>query len=340
MSYVDRFDILLKKEQPDLVLLSGDSRLAVRVMISLCNLKKISTRFFEQGPFASTIIDSSGVNANASIRHTWDTREQVNEHEDLSLISQYISRPKLNRYKRNLIYRLLDIALNTYPIKCLVPYDIRERGVGGVIVNKLSNVFRSFTSAKQEHHTVKDAPYSCTVLLALQVPQDANMLLHSPLYDNHADIIEDCIKALPEQAKLVVREHPLYRGYYESRVYELINRYACVFLDDNQKVVTSIDDADIIVVNNSMLGVEALLSFKPILALGDSYYDGVVAKVDAREDIAQALINTMHEPVDRYSRIAFMRKLCFSYLQAGHYRYENLDFTRDIAKHLISNLIR
>ncbi|MGX5219801.1 capsular polysaccharide export protein, LipB/KpsS family [Pseudomonas segetis] len=340
MSYVDQIDALLKRERPDLVLLSGDSRLAVRVMISLCHIQKISTRYFEQGPFASTILDHLGVNANASIRHDWDTKEDVRESEDLDLINQYISRPKHDRYKRNLVYRFLDMILNTYPMRYVVPCDIQERGVGVFIINKLSRLFCLTDPVKQKCSSVQDVSCSYTVLLVLQVPQDANMLLHSPLYDNHADIVEDCIRALPQQSKLVVREHPLYKGCYEPRVYELINKHSCVCLDDNRDVIKSVDGADVIVVNNSMLGVEALLSFKPILALGDSYYDRVVTKVILKKDLAQSLINAIHEPVDRHSRIAFMKKLCFSFLQAGHYRYENLDFTRDIAKKLISGLIR
>ncbi|MCT4643203.1 MAG: hypothetical protein N4A33_13010 [Bacteriovoracaceae bacterium] len=309
--YYDHFKEKIKEIEPDVVLISGDSKIPSKVLSLICKENAIKCFYFEQGPFRTTMIDPVGVNAFSSIAKNWDIDTGNSEKELVEKIQSFIKRKKNQRKKRKFWLRGLDFCLNLPLLNLLIPLDLREQNIIDVILDRLK------LSIQKKTNKENPAKVSKEVLLALQVPHDANLIIHSPNYKNHAQILEETIRGLPLGWKVLVREHPLYKNGYESELYNIINQNKDVVLDQNLAAIDSIDRVDAIIVNNSMLGVESLLSNKLILALGNSYYMDVVTKVKDADEIRLAL---EENNILILKRLTFMYNFCYNYLFDGHFR--------------------
>lgn len=105
------------------------------------------------------------------------------------------------------------------------------------------------------------------VLFAAQVPHDVNMITHSPVFVNHYNIIKFLNENVPDIYQIVVREHPLYKGRYEKEFYNYINEQERIILDNTTPLHTIINNASLVAVNNSTVGIESLALAKEFSSL-------------------------------------------------------------------------
>lgn len=309
VAYILILENFLSLKKIELIISSGDSRLFNRVLKSIAEKNRIKILYFEQGPFNTTIIDSKGVNANCSFRY-------VNSENKLSRNKAKVSQIKYNRCR---IYRGLDLilqfllnALNLYPI------DLVEKWKYDKSIILESSKFK--TKELKEY-----------ILIILQVPYDANMIIHSPLVKSSSHMLECVMNSITTETKIVVREHPLFIGKYEKSLYEFIEKNSNVFIDKTD-LKSSIRNSSAIVVNNSTVGVEAIKFKKKILVLGDCYYDNLkeVIKIKNLKDLKVHLNssgNLNAESNGNYN----LSMLCDNLIE-GHFRNKDLSFTSLIAK--------
>ncbi|WP_045482061.1 capsular polysaccharide export protein, LipB/KpsS family [Vibrio owensii] len=244
--YLSYFYKVLCDNKPDLVIISGDSRLPARCLKLVTEYMDIKTLFFEQGPRSTTLLDKKGVNANCSFR---DENFLQNDFSH-----QVSGSGTWNGYKK---YRVLDIATQIsrlFRFKELPHYVIK--------LGKREDI--------NYGHFDLDSNDYC--LLILQVPEDANMVLHSPYFDSHSSIVTAVHSNLPPGITLIVREHPLYQGKYENSLYDYISEHN-IAIDRDSNLCSLIEHAKFVVVNNSTVGFDTLLKGVPLVVLGDSYYD-------------------------------------------------------------------
>lgn len=304
-AYLAYYERLLKEYNPDLIILSGDSRIPVTTLSYVAKSLGIKVVYFEQGPLNTTILDQRGVNANCSFR--------FNDHvsDDSSAFDQAksVKVKKWSGYKK---YRYLDILYGFLPFK----------NVAELSRYKLPNIRR-----KNKRYPQSKVFNYC--LLILQVPEDANMILHSPYFDNHSDIVKTVHKSLPDGIKLVVREHPLYIGKYENDLYEYIDSND-IIIDSKSPLLNDINNSEFVVVNNSTVGLETLYLGKKLIVLGDSYYDNCkfVSKYDGG-NLRQLIDFTLEHNIDEDNikkRINYFFNSCFI---SGHFRdYDHDRFKR------------
>ena len=88
-------------------------------------------------------------------------------------------------------------------------------------------------------------------------------------------ILKWTFQNLPLGIDLVVREHPNFIGSYEKELYNFIKTNDNIISLDNFDLKTSINNSIIVVVNNSTVGIEAILQNKKLVVLGDCYYDKI-----------------------------------------------------------------
>lgn len=317
MSYIDVVKKFLIAKKPSVLFLSGDSRLCVQVFDVIGDKMNIPRLYFEQGPFRTTIIDDKGVNANSSFRN------RINDVNDLSLqfkqkkVIDFLSRKKGLIYKRNPLYRGCDFLIqNLFSKTNLLPIDIVvKKSKKQIEKSKYSNLSQIVDDNKEIY------------LLILQVPFDANMVYHSPHYPNHYEIVKDVFCNLPNNSQLIVREHPLYKQYYEKELYDfMIDKKISIDVKD---LNYSIDKADVVVVNNSTVGIEAIAKLKSVVVLGNSYYDSdkVCFKLKIKEDLRLLLSNAKSKKINANEAFDFLYDFTNNYLIEGHFRDNDLGET-------------
>lgn len=305
--YLAYFNYFLDKNNFDLIILSGDSRIAVKALDYIAKKLKIKTIYFEQGPYGTTILDYDGVNANCSFRH------KINVSDDPTAKKKALSR-KVKKWSGHKKYRIFDYVFDFFKLTRL---ELRDTKVS----------FLKRASPAGDSYPLPEK----FILLVLQVPEDANMRCHSPFFNCHYDIVKSLYDNLPLGLSLVVREHPLYKGGYEKEMYEFI-RENNILLSDGHGLEKSIKQSELVVVNNSTVGIESLLLGKTVLVLGDSYYDNpnFIYKYtgsNLKDHINKALSNPLDFKLVE-KRLNYMFEKNFI---SGHFRELENDFN-DVAK--------
>ncbi|WP_416441167.1 hypothetical protein ACH3O9_13145 [Leeuwenhoekiella sp. A16] len=321
---IDYWEKKLEHNKPDVLILSGDSRMVIEILNILAVRLGIKIYYFEQGPFGTTILDTEGVNTNATIR-----KKEIAVNAELNLaglILQFLQRERSQKYKRSPIYRGSDFILQTLLSSVgFMPSDIF------VAPNSTSK------SIVYEDIRIEAETKSSEItffLLILQVPVDVNMVYHSPDYSNHHDIVNGVYKALPANSKLVIREHPLFKGRYEDNLYNFIKAHN-IPIDNETALNVQLQMADVVIVNNSTVGVEAIALYKPVVVLGNAYYDRPELCIKPHSNLSAALELSRNWRPDKQKVDEFLYYFFYNYLIDGHFRDENLKGSKMVANELM-----
>jgi len=159
------------------------------------------------------------------------------------------------------------------------------------------------------------------VLFAMQVHDDTQVLLFSPRFPSIAAAVSYVWERVAaynartgDTLQLVVKEHPSDFGRvdYSALRASLPGSY---FLRSTP-VSKIIPDAEAVITLNSAVGVEGLLYLRPVITLGDAFYNvpGMVHHVGAQDDLAGVLAETIGRPVNVELITKFLYFLRYDYL--------------------------
>lgn len=258
LSYIDILDIEFTNHKPDIILLYGDSRLAIETTKKLAKIYGCKTYFIEQGPFNSTFFNTHGVNANVLVE---DVSTHKNDEEIKAFLEDYLTLKGLKKYYRSPILRGIDFLFQTlFQNTFVYPPDL-----------KYIDTFPKYRKVK--HKILIEQPKSPkkNFLLILQVPLDVNMIYHSPHFNNHSQIVRAIHENLPKNSTLIIREHPIYLNKYEDTLYTYAKQNNLAF-DNKTPLQDALQNANAVIVNNSTVGIEALALKKATVVLGNAYY--------------------------------------------------------------------
>ncbi len=296
-------------QQIDALFLWNGSGLDARVAASIARQRGLKLLFGENGYLPRTMqIDPEGVNQLASV-----SRRVTNEYQALLVQSELQQALKESidilhtgaswaqkcdkRIKASPWVRL------NHEIKNL-SWDRVRRGMGG------NKGIEEFSGELPEHY----------VFVPMQVETDSQLILHSPLVGSDmARFVEVCRQAVVEVApacRLVVKLHPANLGKIDYS--ELARRYPDVVFLKGGEIGELIKNSEAVITINSTVGFEALTYYKPVLTLGNCFYnvEGVVHRVSSLEQLAATLASAMRQPVDR-TRIDQL----LYYLYADYFAY-------------------
>lgn len=326
--YIDVANRVLTEFKPDTVIFSGDTRIACEAFAYALDTSNTSARrfFFEQGPNGTTIFDTRGVNANCSFReHTGNLNG-----EDFPATAS--ARPK--QYRRNPIFRGMDHALS---------HALRLAGRLPPEWDSMSLHKANKATYRAGFQSVADQGQRRTheILVALQVPDDANNIHHNPLNLGDAELVRWVLQATPgDHATIRIREHPLYRRRYSDALYELAAHEPRVFLS-SASLGEDLACADVVVTVNSMTGLDAYLKGVPVVVLGNAFYDHLQGMVRAHdvETLAAAISHlrevSMAELLEGRDPAAIFTQLREQNFIPGHYRDRKLTAPEAIARILV-----
>lgn len=318
LAYIDFFNKQFKKEQPDYLITIGDSRMSIEIAIEIAKQKNIKVYYIEQGPFNTTFFDEEGVNANLSIRNKVFDGELHDAEIDLKSSSK--------KYNRSPIYRGLDMLFMSLQNTSIYPPDLKYTDL---------NSYRSKKHYSKPGTTFKN---KSVILLILQVPLDVNMIKHSPLYKTHREIIESIYKNLPENAELIIREHPLYVDKYSKDVYSFIDKHN-IKIESFNSLNDAIKMANVVVVNNSTVGIEAIFKYKTVVVLGNAFYDhnDICLKLKNKSELKTILKNALKYSPDKNQIDNFKHLLFNTVLIKGSITDEHLKSSQYIANRLLAH---
>lgn len=336
-AYINTMGHFIESFQPDAVLFSGDTRIASESLRFYLDKSNYSGKryFFEQGPNGTTIFDTRGVNANCSFRESAAGLTGVG----------YSAKPPIRqeKFKRNPLYRASDHAL----IGAL-------RLLGSVPAEWDCMSFTKYPESDYRqcvyHGSLNTHPEAKEILVALQVPDDANNIHHNPLELGDVELVRMVLSALGDKSYPVrVREHPLYKRRYTGAMYDLLQTSDHALLSD-ASLADDLAKAIVVVTVNSMTGLDAYLRKIPVAVLGNSFYDHIPGIVRATD--ITSLKNVILSLSDSDSDSDFNSKLgeldpssifaemSSRYFIQGHYEDASLDGPAScIAKILLQDLL-
>lgn len=326
LSYIDLFIEIFKTNTPDFVVLVGDSRLAVETCAAVAKRHGIPIFYIEQGPFNTTIFDIKGVNANAVFRTQIATlMTQATETASLNWLNT-----QTKKYRRSPFYRICDVILEKIQgKKASFPPDLIQTDV---------NIFK--TKFKKQSTNSFQKTDKTVYLLILQVPFDVNMIYHSPYFSTHLELITKVYNNLPEDCELVIREHPVYRGMYATEMYQYIHKNNLIS-DNRSSLDEALSYADVVIVNNSTVGIQAISKHKKLVVLGNAVYDyeGVCLKHKG-EKLNQLLRNALQFTVNKDSVQKFLSIFKQTSLIDGAITDQDLTASKGVANQLIKHYKR
>ena len=295
----------------DAVFVWNGSGRAARVAAFIARQRGLPVLFGENGYLPDTIqIDPEGVNQLASVsRRIGNAIDHVRiEADQLAALRQRIEilhsgRPwavHKPRVKASLGARLASELRN-------ISWDKLRRALGG---NRNIPVTASLPSRY--------------IFIPFQVEADSQLILHSPLVGTDMELfLEVCYAAVQQAApdcKLVVKLHPANLGRINYA--PLLNKFADVQFLKGGSISRLIEGSQAVITINSTVGLEALTYYKPVLTLGDNFYNvpGIVYHAETEDDLPGMVRDALDTPVDRDRIDRMLYYLYTDYFGHGSWR--------------------
>lgn len=349
VSYLNYFHHLFDNEKFDLLISSGDSRLIPECMIYIAKKKNIKIIFFEQGPFNKTIFDKRGVNANISFQN----KEKIlDSHEKEKLDNFYndlykIKKDKFYNINKKSYIEYVDVFLTylcMYRLPILNKFMPTDLSIAQTLLNKIAVEIINKIKKNSSKGTKE---YKNFILIILQVPVDAQLIEHSPYFKDFYSMLKSVLRSTPKDIKLVIREHPLYKGMYEDKIYDVLKNDTRCIIDNEKPLEELISHSSLCILNNSTVGIEALLLKKKVFTLGNSYYSnrnsGSYDFSGNIESLDDEILNALNSKLDINKVESFLYHFIFKYLFEGHYHDEDLtldkNFFHSFNEYFISDAI-
>ena len=159
------------------------------------------------------------------------------------------------------------------------------------------------------------------IFVPFQVYDDTQILQHSPWVDSMDSLyhlLERCAPLLDEGWRFVVKEHPSARKTYEH----LHDRHSQIFFANANDTQELIEGAQLVITINSTVGIESLLLGRPVLTLGNAFYNisGLVSHADSEKALNGLIASPDSWVYDETLVKHFVSWLSEVYLVPGRFR--------------------
>lgn len=279
-AWEDFLDQLLSERRIDIILLFGDCRPIHRIAHQLATSRGIDIGVFEEGYLRPNHItfERFGVNAlsrlprnpifylNSAPPPSKPAKPVGNSYwhgvfwSILYYVASFLASPVFCHYQHHRPLTLREVAPWMRSIWRKWIYSIRERNMQNYLSTTLSQRY---------------------FLVPLQVHNDSQICVHSDFAtvgDFIRDTIESFARHAPEDTHLVIKHHPMDRGYhdYQALIVQLTESQGLrgrVHYIHDQHLPTLLKHTRGVVVVNSTVGLSALHHHVPTKVCGKAIYD-------------------------------------------------------------------
>lgn len=272
---------------------------------------------FEQGPFNTTTMSHSGVNANL------ESSDKLPCFFPKEKFSDEVYFERSSRALRSPGYRIVDFA-SYFLSRCFLigmpSEDADWSTLGRKIRSKAPMLSSKFVIAEPAVQNVK-------VLLVLQVYADVNNLIHTPVYN-----IEKIVRALlcknegSFDIQIMMRPHPLETA---ERLKDIAKQQKKFGFDVSRRTLSEdLTWSDVVLTSNSTVGIEAYLIGLPVVAFGKSYWEGLseVKRAFGYSEMLSQVELAFSEKINinKQARRKEVSNFLRSHFIPGHFRFEIL----------------
>lgn len=296
------------KNNVDLFIFWGNSFYSniIRVFCQKNDIKYIN---FENGYFRpfTLMVDNKGVNYESSIPRNIEFYKTI--EVDYSRFNQYLLKPEksVKDYQGVLEFR-----------KKYYEYI-------GMHISSNNNVKNDKTSTTIEK--ISNKKTGKYIYVPFQLETDSQIIKHSKEIKSMRDLVKVTLQAVQKYNQknpdnkytIIYKNHPLYMSEYDliklPEIEAIINNYnyaELLYEGDNQKLV---ENADVIITNNSTVGFEGLMHEKKVIVLGEAFYDidGITYSCDDTDKLNTIIESAINNSVDKALIHKFLYYLRFEY---------------------------
>ena len=113
-----------------------------------------------------------------------------------------------------------------------------------------------------------------------------------------------------------------------------------IVIDNQSTLDDTLNKAELVIVNNSTVGIEAIKKYKSVIVLGDAFYDNeeVCLKLKSRDELSDLLKMGLTRKVDKNKIDNYIKMLYDTVMIEGSISDETLTSSKKIANILISKV--
>ncbi|MBA4416366.1 MAG: hypothetical protein C0392_00420 [Syntrophus sp. (in: bacteria)] len=309
--YANNVANITNEHKIDLIIVQNDSWGYASIPLAVGRKKNIKTLIFEDGFFRpdTIVIDEKGVNKNNSCHR------EKSFYENIS-----INREKYDKFIQREISKGSGYLVNLFS-------GIRLSNIIGKLFNfikhprKILRIFPlsldliAFLAVKNDF-----------ILLPLQVRSDSQIVCHSSI-KNMEDFINICLSSIEKYNKqfnknffVVIKEHP--KDPHMDILWQARKRHKNVknYYITKANTRKLIEKCTAIITINSTIGIEGLLYYKPVITLGQAFFniDGIVNHCEDTTKLGHVINNAINTLTNRKLIDNFLYHLKFNYQVDGN----------------------
>jgi len=334
-------DHLLEHQKVDAIVVWNGLTGAGRLAVELARRRALSIWFFENGFFPGTLqCDPQGINFQNSISsipgEAFDSIEIDSPRFQTFLENLRANRPADFQYRSDMSerqaakFRLTLLKLRRADYLEWLPQWRRHLRLRATIYPPPGN--RPQVSGQLP----LTEPY---ILVPLQVNNDTQIRVYSPNVPDMSTLIAAVYEAWREldhpKIRLAVKEHPaeLTRIDYTA----IRRRYPDIYWIEAGPTQEWLSHAEVVVTINSTAGVEALALNRPVVTLGEAFYnkDGIIFHCKELTQLRSQLGEALRKPLPKERIEKFIYFLRFQYLIEGSWRNWSDDTIKTTAHRLL-----
>ena len=176
------------------------------------------------------------------------------------------------------------------------------------------------------------------VFIPLQVHDDTQIMVHSPLVKNMEEFVDACydaIRKVDPDMPIVVKEHP--QDFGREDYTALRQKYPDIIWLRKFPINDILAKASLVIAVNSGVGIEALTFKRPVITLGNAFYNvpKVVRHAQTLEELPELIRESFNEPVDSELINHYLGYLQKRHLIRGGWKKFSKKTLDDIAKRLL-----
>ncbi|WP_026560967.1 hypothetical protein [Bacillus sp. J37] len=340
MFYIDQF---IEEHNIDIICLFNGYHWIDQITKHLADKKGLKTYYFEDGlfrPFTITC-DPKGINANSSVPEDPTFYDSLEINEDR--LSRYLYKPQFVQYRKGIKESLLKVA-SVKAISMMGSFlRIHPSFYAHITLWQASKYFIHKKIFQYRSPDKVDIPKDY-LFLPFQVSRDTQILYNSDKISTMEELLDHVYSAVQtynrennKQMKIVVKEHPedISRNNYTELKKRYKNVNNVIFLQ-KYDIKTLIKNAKIIVTINSTVGIEALAMSKPVITLGEAFYniEGIVYRCKDPEFLGDYITKALKIPLNIDRMKKFIYYLRFFYQIEGSINHVNKQTAMNVAKRI------